>query len=39
MKSFVRITKLFLGVVAALLVVGFTTTSFASSHGRLQEIT
>lgn len=36
MKSFVRITKLFLGVVAALLVVGFTTTSFASSHYKYQ---
>lgn len=32
MKSLVKITKLFLGVVAALLVVGMTTTSFASSH-------
>ena len=32
MKSLVKITKLFLGVVAALLVIGMTTTSFASSH-------
>lgn len=32
MKSLVKITKLFLGVVVALLVVGMTTTSFASSH-------